>query len=62
MSQPGDFPSGPMIKTLYKLNAGGMGSVPGGELRSHMPLGMAKNKKNFTASFKVILGVCPKDS
>ena len=30
-----DFPGGPVIKNL-PCNAGDMGSIPGGELRSHM--------------------------
>ena len=32
----GSFPGGPVVKTLPS-NAGGAGSVPGWELRSHMP-------------------------
>ena len=36
-----DFPYGPVVKTLPS-NAGGMGSVPVGELRSHMLWGAAK--------------------
>ena len=32
------LPGGPVVKTSPS-NAGGMASVPDGELRSHMPLG-----------------------
>ena len=38
-----DFPGGPVVKTLPS-NAGGAGSVPGRELRSHIPRGQKKNK------------------
>ena len=34
----GDFPGGPVVKTLPS-NAGGEGSIPGRELRSHMARG-----------------------
>ena len=33
-----DFPGGPVVKTL-PCNAEGAGSIPGQELRSHMPGG-----------------------
>ena len=37
-----DFPGGPVVKTLPS-NAGGLGSIPCGEVRSHMPW-VQKNK------------------
>ena len=39
----GDFPRGPVVKTLPS-NAGDAGSIPGGELRSHMSCGQKQNK------------------
>ena len=35
---PRDFPGGPVVKTLPSI-AEGVGSIPVGELRSHMPWG-----------------------
>ena len=35
------MPGGPVIR-LFGSNAGGMGSVPGVELRAHMPGSVAK--------------------
>ena len=41
----GDFPGGPVVKTL-PCNAGDVGSIPGaGGLRSHMPCGMPNKTK-----------------
>ena len=45
----GDSPGGPVVKTSPS-NAGDAGSIPGRELRSHMPWGQktkTKNRSNF---------------
>jgi len=39
-----DFPGGPTVRFCVSA-AGGMGLIPSGELRSHIPYGAAKNKR-----------------
>ena len=38
-----DFPGGPTVRTLH-FHRRGRGSIPGWELRSHKPSGMARKK------------------
>ena len=40
------FPGGPVVKTS-PCNARGVGSIPGRELRPHMPQGQANEQKNI---------------
>ena len=42
----GDFPGGPVVKNPPS-NAGDMGSIPGGELRSHMPCAVTTEPPSF---------------
>ena len=47
----GDFPGGPVVKTLH-FHCRGHGSNPlVGELRSHMPSGVTKKKKGKNQDF-----------
>ena len=50
-----DFPSIPVVKTP-SLNTGGMGLILVGELRSHMPCGLARKKTRMTANGTIIIG------
>ena len=51
----GGFPGGPWLR-LCTSTAGGMGWIPGQELRPHMPQGMAKKEKHLV--WKMVVGVC----
>ena len=44
---------------LYASTAGVTGSIPVGELRSHMPWGVAKKKKTVRIPFDPLLGIYP---
>ena len=46
----GDFPGGPVVKTSPS-NTGGEGSIPGGELRSHMVRGQKIKQKQYCNKF-----------
>ena len=49
-----DFPGGPVVKTS-PYNAGGTGSIPAGELRSHMPYGQKTKAENRTSIIQLQL-------
>ena len=48
----GDFLGGPVVKTSPS-NAGGEGSIPGRELRSHMPHGQKTKTQNRSNLVKI---------